>query len=1018
MEKKQTKIKESSKKTMTLSQYMASDGGTSPNSVSVVVSPTEFKKVSGGDYLERVRITHPEFVESFGSIEYKVKHDGTLSTMSNKTSVFKLSDESLKRLRENKLLKVLKESIDVSKMTDDQQKALFVSLKDQYESGRPMTAAEEKTMWDLYGELNQKGHGKKIWMNIKKKPNQLKESRKYTIRQKQKLFDYWDILLDHMGVSDNNDRRKIVKAFDIMDGDDPKKSMVEILSDSFDKAKVSFDYKKLEDFVGNRLKESKTETKRFKENYDSLSDIIDGLRKNGAKEVDIFDNKYLLFSDGKYIVYEITFDADSKRITSFTIEDTGNRLEVEAKKKYKTLKSVVENIKELLNIKELDRATMKKLKESKEENQKIKNWISDWTSKNPYIKQGDTELLMRNKKFSDEFNKFLKDNKFSDETRKLFLKESLDYVLKEATPEEENEFHKKLDDLVHETFGHSSDEKEQLKESKEWEKRLKDGSLTISEVNISDIKAGDTIIHKGDMVTVGGKDIKKDGFMGITIFGDSYKLGREKVKRVNFKMKESKRLLGDRNPLTPDRLKKGEKYVYVDVNGEKIVTFDGAIMGKYGFEYGGSYFKLNHDETLDRVTLLESEKEFFDKNLLTKTEYSWGAEYVPKNMKNMVFVLHTNKQRLELYVIPDKTKVNDKPVWISSNSDKSWKGIRNMEEKITEIVEKETGKSGRIKDSSGNANNLNKFIGKTVEVYSGTTDKILGFGDRNDMYKLIKEPLPHNPMGYHIPKGIWTAVERRGEKLVLNPVYVEKLAHQKLKESQTFKFDATPTKLDEIDASFARAGVDSTPDFNNMTIKVSGDKTKIDKIVKFYSGQRLKESSQIKNQLKARIISCFNSGCDVFQLPAGGWGIMIKHDIGNIKFDIDKDLNPETLVFAWVSVFTNGGKNVTNFTEKDLGREDKKTVESVKEEVKNCLSGVSGKLQLTESKELKGEELYAAFVDAKENGYRTINKQKVDGYTAAAAVQVLDKVNKEMRKKLLDLPIVNLVNVVWKVIGK
>jgi hypothetical protein len=43
---------------------------------------------------------------------------------------------------------------------------------------------------------------------------------------------------------------------------------------------------------------------------------------------------------------------------------------------------------------------------------------------------------------------------------KLDLKHLLDkHIVKEASKEEENEFHKELDKLVHKTFGHSSDEK-------------------------------------------------------------------------------------------------------------------------------------------------------------------------------------------------------------------------------------------------------------------------------------------------------------------------------------------------------------------------------------------------------------------------------------------------------------------------------------------------------------------------------------------------------------------------------
>ena len=51
------------------------------------------------------------------------------------------------------------------------------------------------------------------------------------------------------------------------------------------------------------------------------------------------------------------------------------------------------------------------------------------------------------------------------------------------------------------------------------------------EVHVSDIKVGDRIEHQGKLMTVCRKDIKK-GFMGLTIFGDSYRLGRQHVIRA------------------------------------------------------------------------------------------------------------------------------------------------------------------------------------------------------------------------------------------------------------------------------------------------------------------------------------------------------------------------------------------------------------------------------------------------------------------------------------------------------
>lgn len=51
-------------------------------------------------------------------------------------------------------------------------------------------------------------------------------------------------------------------------------------------------------------------------------------------------------------------------------------------------------------------------------------------------------------------------------------------------------------------------------------------------VHISQINVGDVIEHNGEAKTVSGNNLKRSEFMGITIFGDSYKLGSQKVKRL------------------------------------------------------------------------------------------------------------------------------------------------------------------------------------------------------------------------------------------------------------------------------------------------------------------------------------------------------------------------------------------------------------------------------------------------------------------------------------------------------
>lgn len=54
----------------------------------------------------------------------------------------------------------------------------------------------------------------------------------------------------------------------------------------------------------------------------------------------------------------------------------------------------------------------------------------------------------------------------------------------------------------------------------------------VEEVHISNIRPGDTVMHEGKMRTVCVKDIKTGGFMGTSLFGDSYHSGYKLVERV------------------------------------------------------------------------------------------------------------------------------------------------------------------------------------------------------------------------------------------------------------------------------------------------------------------------------------------------------------------------------------------------------------------------------------------------------------------------------------------------------
>ena len=59
-------------------------------------------------------------------------------------------------------------------------------------------------------------------------------------------------------------------------------------------------------------------------------------------------------------------------------------------------------------------------------------------------------------------------------------------------------------------------------------------NFTVVEVNISQIHAGDVVLHGGHLRTLCPKDIKLGGLLGKSIWGDSYRSGSIPVKRALF----------------------------------------------------------------------------------------------------------------------------------------------------------------------------------------------------------------------------------------------------------------------------------------------------------------------------------------------------------------------------------------------------------------------------------------------------------------------------------------------------
>jgi hypothetical protein len=54
-------------------------------------------------------------------------------------------------------------------------------------------------------------------------------------------------------------------------------------------------------------------------------------------------------------------------------------------------------------------------------------------------------------------------------------------------------------------------------------------SHTYKEVHINDVRDGDIVFHDGHDRTLSRSNFKRCGFMGTTIYGDSYQLGNKPV---------------------------------------------------------------------------------------------------------------------------------------------------------------------------------------------------------------------------------------------------------------------------------------------------------------------------------------------------------------------------------------------------------------------------------------------------------------------------------------------------------
>ena len=67
--------------------------------------------------------------------------------------------------------------------------------------------------------------------------------------------------------------------------------------------------------------------------------------------------------------------------------------------------------------------------------------------------------------------------------------------------------------------------------------------MLVTEVHISEITVGDTVMHNRELRTVTRLSFGSDEFLGLLLFGDSYNLGHKKVKRVTIQRAMPKALI-------------------------------------------------------------------------------------------------------------------------------------------------------------------------------------------------------------------------------------------------------------------------------------------------------------------------------------------------------------------------------------------------------------------------------------------------------------------------------------------
>jgi hypothetical protein len=260
------------------------------------------------------------------------------------------------------------------------------------------------------------------------------------------------------------------------------------------------------------------------------------------------------------------------------------------------------------------------------------------------------------------------------------------------------------------------------------------------------------------------------------------------------------------------------------------------------------------NSNLDKYNSLKSneEKEKFKKELKKSIKKSESIDIIFKAFEEGKI----SEDILEKAWSVDLQKKNPGSAWKTVN------GAKILVGKGGEVLASNKELKSKLEGKKGI--NISDFKRRSIEGESGLLDGLL-MNDVGNVLKIYeKKPKNENIDLYNKIKGIARNEKLKSGKQVdfVNYNELKELlkntkeagkSTEKKENKKEYKFkNITTTRLDEIDASLQRAGVDSTPDFNSMTINIKeSDKAKADKVLSSYKGDmKSEEKKEIKGLSK------------------------------------------------------------------------------------------------------------------------------------------------------------------------